>query len=334
MNFENYKMPTEVEAGLFALCNQKKNRSLYTETWCYEIDSSIRVSDLERGIIEFMKHAEGLRMNFFSVDGKIRKKFNDSKVSINNVTSDEKTLESLIIEYKNREYDLANDLLVEFSIYHELDNNCLYLLINSHHIVTDAWSKNLILSEIMKLSRGELLKKELEFPVKERRSVSDKVKQEFKLYQDVIRNYPTRLNKFSNHNANNTGYSLSFFLNKDDVSKLMGKAYENRVSLFSYLLSLFYVYTCRFSKESNFNIGIPFAKRLDKVDEESLGYFVKILPFGLSSKIENILDDIPGYFRETQKLLLKLSSFLPIDNSSDLGINTVFSFQETEKLRE
>lgn len=332
MNFENYKMPTEVEAGLFALCNQKKNRSLYTETWCYEIDSSIRVSDLERGIIEFMKHAEGLRMNFFSVDGKIRKKFNDSKVSINNVTSDEKTLESLIIEYKNREYDLANDLLVEFSIYHELDNNCLYLLINSHHIVTDAWSKNLILSEIMKLSRGELLKKELEFPVKERRSVSDKVKQEFKLYQDVIRNYPTRLNKFSNHNANNTGYSLSLFLNKDDVSKLMGKAYENRVSLFSYLLSLFYVYTCRFSKESNFNIGIPFAKRLDKVDEESLGYFVKILPFGLSSKIENILDDIPGYFRETQKLLLKLSSFLPIDNSSDLGINTVFSFQETEKI--
>ena len=24
MNFENYKMPTEVEAGLFALCNQKR----------------------------------------------------------------------------------------------------------------------------------------------------------------------------------------------------------------------------------------------------------------------------------------------------------------------
>lgn len=47
--------------------------SLYTETWCFEIDTSISVSDLEFGIIEFMKNADGLRMNFFSEDGEIRK---------------------------------------------------------------------------------------------------------------------------------------------------------------------------------------------------------------------------------------------------------------------
>lgn len=332
MNFENNKIATEEEAGLFALCNKDNMESLYTETWCFEIDTSISVSDLEFGIIEFMKNADGLRMNFFSEDGDIRKRYNDSNPVLVNMTSDEKSLEMLINEFKNHKYDLAKDLLVEFCIFHDLENSCLYLLINSHHIVTDAWTKNLILSEVMTLSKGGKPRDKSEYSEGIERKVPDKIKQEFKVYQEKAKNYPSRVDKFSNHNVKNSGYSLTFFLNKVDVSRLTKIAYENKVSLFSYLLSLFYVYTCSFSKESNFNIGIPFAKRLSKDDEERLGYFVKILPFYLETEFENLVDDTHLYFRETQKLLLKLSSYLPLDVSRDIDINTVFSFQETEKI--
>lgn len=337
MNFKNFKyddeLATDVEAGLYALCKQIDLKSLYTETWCFELSSDINSVMLSDGIIEFMTTAVGLRMNFFSDKGVIKKRYNNSDVVINKVTSQEKTLSNLIKECTEREYDLENELLIEFCIYENFEEtDSLYLLINSHHIVTDAWTKNLMLSQIMRICKGDNIQNEInENSVIFEQNPSEQVKQEFKKYKNTICSYPSKINKFSNSNSTYSGSTISFSLEKNVVIKLIDNSNASRVSLFAYLLSLFYAYVCYFSKEDNFKIGVPFARRLNKNEEESLGYFVKILPFSLEIPIDNLLSSDTEYFRETQKMLFKLSSFISVHHeSNDKSINTIFSFQETE----
>ena len=165
-----------------------------------------------------------------------------------------------------------------------LNNSRSLLLIDSHHIVIDGTSLNIILRDFYKLYNGEELKendlKYADYAVWEKYFVnSDKIKPYEEFWSNKFKGQEfTALNLPYDYPLSNIksfkGEKLNLTLSKEQFSKIENTAKANNVSNYSIFLTALYILLYKYTSQNDIIVGSPFAGRSFKEIQEIIGMFV------------------------------------------------------------
>lgn len=336
-------LTTKSESELYFLWEKLDIKNLYTETWGFILEEGVEVNRICNAIKCVFKNNQTLQMIFFINNGKVNKriKHKEPVIQIKEINQIDDYIEYL----KGYSFNLNIEPLINFHILSEIKTNKKYLIINSHHIVSDGWTKNLLLSEIMDYYYNENLKKEnfIIYSQKDdkNKTFSNKI-EEFELYYKKNIELPSRVNKYAAYQSKHSGFGLSFQFEKETIEKINRFCLNNRITVFPFYLGSFYSFICKYSNNKKMKLGIPFVNRESTDQQKIMGYFVNTLPFSIETEFDwrHIKND--EYYRIIQRQVFKLSEFQSISMTDVLkksnlrgvkDFNTVFSYQESQNFK-
>ncbi|MBX9868121.1 MAG: amino acid adenylation domain-containing protein [Burkholderiales bacterium] len=226
--------------------------------------------------------------------------FNDNNVSINfeqQLDLDVNTPFELTTSYPIRVniYQVKNDCVIgnnNVIVKSQLQQPRHLLLINVHHIASDGWSMDILVKEIYayydyfsrpktKLSLPHLTIQYKDFAYWQRNYLSGNIlQQQLNYWQQQLADYeplvlPT--DKVRPALVDYSGKSIRFSLDAECSAKLRLAARAQNCSLYSVLLSGFYVLLSKYSNQDDIVIGTPFANRHYNQIENLIGFFVNTL---------------------------------------------------------
>jgi amino acid adenylation domain-containing protein/non-ribosomal peptide synthase protein (TIGR01720 family) len=196
---------------------------------------------------------------------------------------------TLAERHANQHFDLARGPLFTASLL-RLAPQCHVLLVNLHHIVSDAWSVSLLVDETQRLVRGERLPP-LRIHPKDHAGweatwlASPQAGEERAWWHRQLAPLPDRLDLPTDRPApplpSYEGDRVSLVLDADDVAALRRLALADHATLFASLLTLVAALLCRYSGQTDLVLGTPVDGRLDTELEAQVGCFVNTLPLRL-----------------------------------------------------
>ncbi len=208
-------------------------------------------------------------------------------------------IKELLVDHANQPFDLKNGPVVRLELFRTTAGSHITLL-SMHHIVSDAWSVVLVMRDLMEsyfsIKSGgkpkfQRLRHRYSDYVNWQQSLLKGPHQEKMLtfWKDHLRGAPTVLDLPTDHprppvqtfNGSTHGFKLDDLLS----GKVDTLAKENKVTLYSTLLSAFQVLLHRYCNQDDLIVGSPFAGRSIKEFHDLVGYFINPVP--LRSRIED-----------------------------------------------
>ncbi|WP_407878141.1 condensation domain-containing protein, partial [Francisella sciaenopsi] len=217
----------------------------------------------------------------------------------------------------NTPFDLVNDYPIRVSIYREDDDT--KLLINIHHIASDGWSIDILLKELKAyydyytnntpIHLPELSIQYKDFAVWQREYLQGtNLNKQLAYWRDRLLGYET-LNMPTDYprpaKIDYRGSNVSFDLDEEISTKLRAIAKENNSSLYSLMLSVFYVLLHKYTGQEDIVIGTPIANRHHIQIQDLIGFFVNSL--GLREQIDPS-DTIIDLLKEVHSNLIEVQS--------------------------
>lgn len=334
---ENVVLGTNSETQLYFLWSKLANKHLYTETWAFKLEETINLNRLFEGIKFVVSMSPELQVNFSMEDGVLKKIQRNNKISIFFQERQSDPIENFIEKLKEYSFDLENEPLIQFYLWSNKANE-KYLLINSHHIVTDAWTKNLLVDRIMNQYFEDGKTQEIIKSTSEKKDVSLEKINKFRDYCQSLETIASKINPYHSHQELHTGFVENVKLDQAFIDNVMQFCKENKISIFSFYLGCFYSFVCTYSGEKDLRIGIPFANRQSAEEQQVLGYFVNMLPFSLKQEKNKLVNNQMDYFRNIQRRIFQIAAFQEIPFSEVVQelkldssfFNVVFSYQESQ----
>ncbi len=195
-----------------------------------------------------------------------------------------------IESYIYQPFNLASDLPLRAKVY-QLKNGHAVLALSMHHIVSDAWSQNLMIKELINFYQAKKLGKAAQmsdpilqyadFSIWQREHLSGKRLEEHLSFWESQLNGITPLElplDFPRPAVQSTkGQSLAFELDTDLTQQLTNLSIKKEVTLFMLLLSAFKLLLYRYSGQKDICVGSPVANRALKELENSFGFFANTI---------------------------------------------------------
>ncbi|WP_279671049.1 hypothetical protein [Bacillus cytotoxicus] len=111
-----------------------------------------------------------------------------------------------------------------------------YLLINSHHILTDAWTKNRLMDKIMKHYYNKAEEQKSDGNITSKASlVNDRKIRKFQAYCKEIEQLPNRIKPYQPIQELRTGFTQTFESDYASVERVVRFCAENKISVFSFI---------------------------------------------------------------------------------------------------
>ena len=322
---------------------------LYNVSGGILLEGLLNVKKIEEIFNKIIEKNSVFRTYFSSINGEIRQ-FVLDKCTIHIKTFDdgimlEKDIQNIVNNFpKAFDLDFAPLLRVEL---HYINNSSL-ILIDSHHIIFDGVSLNILIEEFLRLYNGEKLD-DLDIDYKDY-SIwennflnSDNIKpiktywnKRFKDYEIPIINLP-----YDNQPTNKKTYSgnkLYFNIPKtlfDDISSF---AKKQNMSNYMVFLSILYVLLYRYTGQENIIVGSPIEARYSPQVQNIIGMFVNNI--ALNAQINGNLS-LEEFIKQVKTLVLEAISNQPYPYDmliKDLKIPTgnslfdvVFAYQNENK---
>ncbi|GGH50401.1 hypothetical protein GCM10008014_15490 [Paenibacillus silvae] len=272
--------------------------SLYNVPLAIQFRGVLNQEALNKSLVEVVKRHEVLRSTFPVVDGKPFVKIEKAKDSILNVTDlkhyslkEHKTeISKWIDEESKRPFDLVKGPILRSNLL-ILDNNEYVLLVTMHHIVSDGWSIQILISELVSFYNAFV---EDKYPVLESLPI------QYYDYANWQQNYlqGKQLEKLldywrnKHHEAplllklpldydrptiqNFQGASYSFQLGVELTEKLKKLSHNEGATLFMILLAAWKTLLYRYSGQEDIVVGSPVAGRQLEI-EGLIGLFINTL---------------------------------------------------------
>ncbi|MBX3420281.1 MAG: amino acid adenylation domain-containing protein [Pirellulaceae bacterium] len=191
-----------------------------------------------------------------------------------------------------RPFDLQRGPLLRISVYQLADDDWVILAL-THHIIVDFWSLILILSELRQLYPQLASGQELQLPaavdnyqqfVVEQQAMLDGNEglQLAQFWRETLQNTPPVLEIPSDrprpatftHRADCTAIRFS----RDVSQRVVQLASRLRATSFAVVHAALQVLLSRYSRQESFFIGSPFSGRLHHKYEQTVGFFINMLP--------------------------------------------------------
>ena len=269
-------------------------------------------------------------------------------------------LESKLRINANKIFNLENDYPIRLSIFRlkkSSGENLSFLSIVVHHIAFDGWSTDLLLSELDKLYKIKLKELNGSSQTNQLPEITLQYK-DFAYWQKSYVNndvfmknnldfWKTKLTDFEELNLpldkrrppkiDYQGHEIYFEIDSTISHTLRVLAKRSKVSLFSIMLSAYYVMLKCYSNQNDLILGIPVAGRSFRQVEYLIGLFINVLPLRVlldtKQKINNLILEIS---KEIENIKLHqdvpfeklVNQFQPIvDNRKHPIFQVMFSVQ-------
>lgn len=264
-----------------------------------DFKENINIELLKKAVNLVVEKNEALITGFVFIDGELKQFIKDFENFDIDIMEMQNPIE-YIKDFSNIRFNLEKDMLFHFEII-KLNDNKIKLISRFHHIITDAWSLSLIISEIVKIytdlksgigifdnyySYSNYIEDEKKY------IISDKYFKDQIYWNEVFNTEPQILNfnKIENKNIANAE-RFQYILDKKMSDKIKKYCNENKISTYCFFLTCLQLYI---SKEFNIEdviIGNPFLNRKNHKERESIGMYVNTLPIRFKTDYEkNIID--------------------------------------------
>ena len=191
-----------------------------------------------------------------------------------------------MIEEFIRPYDLARPPLFRMKFVKLRPVNqppSFYVLFDMHHMIGDGVSASILVQEINDLYAGKTLP-ELRIQYKDYAGWHAEllagaiIENQKKYWLDQLQGEIPVLNLLSDHPRpavfDYRGGSLKFRIGKEDLDRLNALAYEQKVTLYTVMLTAYFILLSRYTGQSDLVIGTPTAGRRHTDLQQIIGLFV------------------------------------------------------------
>ena len=233
-------------------------------------------------------------------------------------------------EQVERRFSLTNGPLWRVAI-RQMNHDEHQLVLVMHHIITDGWSVEVMLGELIELYCSVVSGQQANLPQvgrsyferteEEIYQGSDPAQKEF--WKDNLRDVPFALDLPTDAPRPDvqsfTGDAFTTALQVDLLAKLRHLALVQGVTLNIVILAAFATLLSRLSGQSDFCIGLPASGRTHARDMQSVGLYVNVLPLRLRPQAELTFDQFLQQVSEATYSAIEHQAY-PIDRIiADIG---------------
>ncbi|MEN3288877.1 MAG: hypothetical protein V7634_3177, partial [Bradyrhizobium sp.] len=271
----------------------------YNMAGALRLDGPLDKDALERSIMAIVQRHESLRTRFELVDGHGVQMIDEmvdlrlDLVDVSGCNSAEKETRSqcLIADHAQRPFDLRTGPLFKATLV-RLDDREHLLLINMHHIISDAWSLRVLFRELGLLYRTAVDRRTASLPTLPLQYADYTLWQRALLDGDglapLVEYWRNRLEGAPTTLALETdrprppvqslaGATVPFALSKDLSEQLVALGRREGATLYMVFLAAFSLLLSRYSGQQDILIGSPIAGRSRPELEGLIGMFVNML---------------------------------------------------------
>ncbi len=225
--------------------------------------------------------------------------------------SDQISLESLLAEQAQQEFDLSNGPLVK-AVLLKINKSEYYLCVVAHHTVSDGWSFAILVEELFTLYQGYKnsqtpkltpLPSYRNYVTSEPERLSESALQYW--VEQYVKNPPEQLFEVLNPDVGNfEGGRLRRVVAVNSIkNKLRQQAKTMKCTPFILLFALFQSYLHSYFKQERFTVAVPIANREFEQGTSLVGCCVNLLPIicgdkPWSTKLEALIPNVKQTFVE------------------------------------
>ena len=323
---------------------------------------SLDVESLRRALSAIVDRHEVLRSTFDMVDGEPRQivgapyEVHVNQIDMRSRPTDSREDEAvaLVQQLSRRSFDLTADPQLRVSLIRLADEDHV-LLLESHHVASDAWSRNILLRELSALyeayhaggqgSLPPLAVQYGDFAIWQREALrGDKLERLLSYWREQLRDAPAVLDLPTDRARPVTpsfeGDTRSRMLSVELLDQLRSLSRAHGTTLFMTLLAAFDVLLARWSGQDDVVVGSPIASRALEGTDAMIGYFANTLVLRTRVDDDPPFVDLLARVRETalgayehqdvpyEKLVLEMQR----DRASGRGqlFQAMFTLQDAE----
>jgi amino acid adenylation domain-containing protein len=263
------------------------------------LDGKLNRVALEQSLRELMQRHETLRTTFSKVNGKPVQlihplsaiSYQLSVIDLQELPPEEQSTEGLVNENAGCPFDLSKGPLFRTMLL-QLSSESHVLLVNMHHIISDGWSMEIIIRELLTLyeafSQGQpsplppLPIQYADFAYWQRQWLTgEPLKKQLHYWQQQLTGAPALLELPTDRPRppiqRFIGTTEHLQITPDITARLKHLSQRTGTTLFMTLLSAFATLLSRYSGTSDIVIGSPIANRTHSQLESLIGFFVNTL---------------------------------------------------------
>ncbi len=234
-------------------------------------------------------------------------------------------LELLIGDDVNYVFDLYNEIPIKINIYENIHKNWKYISIVIHHIAFDGWSEDIFLKEIQEFylfnsnkAHGQNKKQmstlvELDIQYRDyslwqRKNWHDGLYDKHLSYWvNKLKGYKALILPLDQNGPEKYCYSgnnIHFKLDAKYFNKLKSLSKTYKISIFSLLLSAYFIFLHKITNQTDIIIGTPVTNRHHVQIENMIGYFINTLLLrsiiNTKASVENYIQAVSNDVIESQ----------------------------------
>jgi amino acid adenylation domain-containing protein len=284
---------------LWVLHELESSVPFYNVGRAFSLSGKLNLPALERSLDEILRRHETLRTNFVAFAGKavqVIAPFEPRGLEVIDLSTWPESERQAVALHTAREqaqvpFDLRRDALLRVTLL-RLSDQEHWLLVAIHHIIFDAWSLNLFVSEMSALYQAfcegrpsplpELAVQYADYAVWQRHWLRGEALDELLAYwQQKLAGASEVLQLPTDHPrpAVQTfqGARQTFVLSQDLADSLKALALREGVTLYMLLLAAYQALLYRYSRQPDIIVGTPTAGRLRAELEPLIGFFINML---------------------------------------------------------
>ncbi|MET0650621.1 MAG: condensation domain-containing protein, partial [Pyrinomonadaceae bacterium] len=284
---------------LWFLDQLEPGSTAYNVPTAFRVTGALNAAALGQALSEVVRRHEALRTNFVSIDGSPVQVVAEASsfalpiVDLSKLAAParEEAVRRLAAEDARRPFDLTTDSLLRVALFRlGAEEHALSVLL--HHIVSDAWSMQVLIREVGEIYRAytsggpspieELPVQYADYSLWQRRQLQGETLDELLAYwREQLRGAPAALDLPTDKPRppvlSFRGDAVHFSISEELTERLRGLCREEGTTLFSALLASFQLFLWRYTGQDDLVVGAPVAGRPRVETEGLIGFFVNTL---------------------------------------------------------
>ena len=276
---KNYYKMSSAQKRIYLICEMDTSSISYNMPNCLRIKGEINAEKMRKAIISLIKRHEILRTVFIVQDGEPVQVIKDSCDLDFEYINDNRSKEEVINNFV-KPFDLSKGPLFRIKVIR--DNDSSLILFDSHHIISDGMSMEIIIKELLNLYYDERLE---DIPCQYKdysewmlnRDLSSQREYWLKEFEDEIPVLDMPLDFKRPVEQSFRGETVSLSVNEKE--KELIKNFVNKTKTTEYMLFLAsaMILLSKYSRQDDIVIGSPISGRTHRDTENILGMFVNTL---------------------------------------------------------
>lgn len=254
----------------------------------------------------FLQQHDAFRIKFITQNGETKQyvePFSPLSFDIINVKSD-KDVETLSDKATNYVFNLENSMLCKFQLFKYPDGHGGIVLL-VHHLISDAWSCGLFISEIIDIYDKLMENKNVEidsfsyidYITAENEYMKSPKFEKDKLYWmekfETIPEIATIPSMNEATDFSSKAKRKTFKIPESTINIISEFCKNNKISIYNFFMGVYSIYLSRVNNLSDFVIGTPVLNRSNAKEKHTIGMFISVVPFKIHvDQNENYLEFI------------------------------------------